>query len=115
MLYLAGQAVIDEASMGDSHESKKRLEVLDKFRALEITTNAEELTQAILMAGIIPPKAVRDAAHIAIAAVHNIDYLLTWNCKHLANAQIMRRVTKVCNDKGYDMPMICTPEGLMGV
>jgi hypothetical protein len=62
----------------------------------------------------MPPHAVRDAAHIAIATVNGMDYLLTWNCKHLANAQIIRRVAAVCNRKGYDMPVICTPEELMG-
>lgn len=62
----------------------------------------------------MPPHAVRDAAHIAVAAVSDVDYLLTWNCKHLANAQIMRRISVVCNKQGYNMPVICTPEELMG-
>jgi predicted nucleic acid-binding protein len=108
------QVVIDEAAVGDQDESKKRMEVVDSLRVLEITDDAEELTEAILRAQIIPPKAVRDAAHIAVAAVHSMDYLLTWNCKHLANAQIMRRIGRVCNHEGYDMPLICTPEELMG-
>lgn len=64
--------------------------------------------------GAIPPQAVRDAAHIAVAAVNSVDYLLTWNCKHLANAQIIRKISVVCNREGYNMPVICTPEELMG-
>ena len=64
--------------------------------------------------GAIPPQAVRDAAYIAVAAVNSVDYLLTWNCKHLANAQIIRKISVVCNREGYNMPVICTPEELMG-
>lgn len=108
------QVVIDEASRGDPEESKKRMDIVDPLRVLEITEDAEELTKAILDAAIMLPKAVRDAAYVAVASVHNIDYLLTWNCKHLANAQIMRRIGRVCNAEGYNMPLICTPEELMG-
>jgi hypothetical protein len=72
------------------------------------------LTQAITAASILPPHAFADAAHIAVSAVHMIDYLLTWNCKHLANAQIARRIAVVCEKLGYRMPIICTPEELMG-
>lgn len=67
-----------------------------------------------MAAGILPPHVVRDAAHVAVAAVHTVDYLLTWNCKHLANAQIARRIAVVCEELGRKMPIICTPEELMG-
>ena len=73
-----------------------------------------ELTQAILSVGLLPKKAYPDAAHVAVATVHKIDYLLTWNCKHLANAQIMRKIGSVCQRLGHRMPIICTPEELMG-
>ncbi|MEX0700744.1 MAG: hypothetical protein WD069_01470 [Planctomycetales bacterium] len=79
----------------------------------QITRDAETLTEAIMDSGAFPDKAVRDAAHIAVAAVHGIQYLLTWNCKHLANAQISKRVRKVCDERGYDTPLICTPEELL--
>jgi hypothetical protein len=72
------------------------------------------LTKAIVEAGAIPKQAVRDAAHIAVAAINDVDYLLTWNCRHLANAQIIRGVSAVCAAHGYCMPVICTPEELMG-
>jgi hypothetical protein len=65
-------------------------------------------------AGVLPPYALCDAAHVAAAAVHAIDYLLTWNCKHLANAQIARRIAVVCEKLGRRMPIICTPDELMG-
>ena len=109
------QVVIDEASVGDPTEVEKRLAIISDMAALEITEEAEALTQAILAGGILPPRAVRDAAHVAVAAVHVVDYLLTWNCRHLANAQIARRIALVCERLGYRMPIICTPEELMGV
>jgi hypothetical protein len=108
------QVVIDEASSGDPDEIQKRLAIISQLPVLEILEESESLALAILATGIIPPKAIRDAAHIAIAAVHEIDYLLTWNCKHLANAQIMRRISIVCENHGNRMPIICTPEELMG-
>ena len=70
---------------------------------------------AILVSrGMLPPDAVRDAAHVVVAAIHGIDYLLTWNCKHLANAQISRRIRLVCEKLKQRMPALCTPDELMG-
>ena len=108
------QVVIDEASAGDPDEIRKRLDIIRDLPVLEVTTSAESLAQAIIASGVIPPRAVRDAAHVAVAAVHRIDYLLTWNCRHLANAQIMRKMEEVCNRSSERMPLICTPEELMG-
>jgi hypothetical protein len=108
------QVVIDEASAGDSTEIQKRLDILRTLPVLEVTTSAGLLAQGIIDSGAIPPQFARDAAHIAVSAVHKIDYLLTWNCRHLANAQIMRRIEKVCDSMSERMPLICTPEELMG-
>ena len=107
------QVVIDEASAGDPDEIRKRLEVIRVLPLLEVTESVQSLAQAIIASGVIPP-AVRDAAHIATAAVHRMDYLLTWNCRHLANAQIMRKMDEVCGRLSERMPLICTPEELMG-
>jgi len=108
------QVVIDEASAGDPEEARKRMEIIRTLAVLEVTEDAEALTDAILSSGAMPPRAVRDAAHVAVAATTNMDYLLTWNCRHLANAQIIRRIAVVCNKQGYSVPVICTPEELMG-
>jgi hypothetical protein len=108
------QVVIDEASVGDPAEVQKRLAIIGGLPTLAITDEANALTQAIMAAGVLPPKVIRDAAHVAVAAVHAIDYLLTWNCKHLANAQIARRIAVVCEKLGRKMSIICTPEELMG-
>ena len=109
------QIVIDEIQDGDREVAEERMKEIGDFAVLEATIEAERLTEAIIEAGAISKRAVRDAAHIAVAAVNDIDYLLTWNCRHLANAQIIRRVSVICNTRGYSMPVICTPEELMGV
>jgi hypothetical protein len=111
---LVSQVVLDEASVGDPAEVQKRLAIIGGLPTLAITDDANALTQAIMAAGILPPQAVRDAAHVAVAAIHAVDYLLTWNCRHLANAQIARRIAVVCEKLGRNMPIICTPEELMG-
>jgi hypothetical protein len=108
------QLVIDEVSAGDPLEIQKRLDIIRDLPVLEVTRSAEILAQAIIASGVISPRAVRDAAHVAVAAVHGIDYLLTWNCRHLANAQIMRRMEEVCDRLSERIPLICTPEELMG-
>jgi len=91
------QVVLDEVSAGDPEEAKTRLAMIGTLPVLEITEEAEALAAAIIASGAIPPQAVRDAAHIALATVNDMDYLLTWNCRHLANGQIIRRVAVVCN------------------
>jgi hypothetical protein len=108
------QVVIDEASLGDPAEVEKRLTIIGDLRILEVTQDAESLARAIMASGVLPPHAFPDAAHIAVAAVHATDYLLTWNCKHLANAQIARKIAVVCQKLGYRAPTICTPDELMG-
>jgi hypothetical protein len=81
---------------------------------LDITPEVTGLASRILASGKIPRKAAADAAHIAIAAVHGMDFLVTWNCVHIANATNARALSLICRDHGYDCPVICTPEELMG-
>lgn len=111
---LISQFVIDEAGKGDKEASRKRLNLLSELNLLNITDDVLFLASAILDAGVIPQKAATDAAHIAIATVHNIQFLLTWNCAHLANAEMSMEIKSVCKSKGYECPVICTPEELMG-
>lgn len=110
---VVSQVVIDEISAGDPDEIRKRLEVVEPLDVLSATEEAEELTQTIIDAGALPAKSVRDAAHVAVATVHGIEYLLTWNCKHLANAQIAGKIQRICDDHELVMPRICTPEELL--
>jgi len=106
------QLVLDEAGAGDPAASRERLKVLQSLPLLDIAPEVTVLASALLASGKIPRKAASDAAHIAIAAVHGMDFLVTWNCVHIANATIARALASICREYGYDCPVICTPEEL---
>jgi hypothetical protein len=106
--------VIVEASHGDVEQARRRLEILRPLPRLDVTPEARELARAFLATGALPAKAVRDAAHLAVAAVADVDYLLTWNCRHLANAQILRRLEHEAKTRHWELPRVCTPVELMG-
>lgn len=108
------QFVVDEAEGGDPEAARRRLEFISEFVFLDITEEVTELASAILKAGVIPGESATDAAHIAIAAVHNMDFLMTWNCAHIANAEIGIAIKSVCESHGFRCPVICTPEELLG-
>jgi predicted nucleic acid-binding protein len=108
------QIVIDEASAGDSEAAQDRLEAVKSFPLLDIRDDAIDLARDLIQSGPLPRKAAQDALHIAIAASHGIDFLLTWNCKHIANAEMTDRNTEICRSHGIKCPVICTPEELMG-
>jgi hypothetical protein len=107
------QAVIREVSAGDPQYASLRLNALSGVPLLEITHEALELAAALIRGGAVPAKAADDALHIATAAYHEADYLLTWNARHIANAQARRAVANVCLTHGYEMPVICNPGELM--
>jgi hypothetical protein len=88
------------------------MQVIEDFPVLDITPEVGLLASGILASGILPRKAATDAAHIAIAAVHGMDFLLTWNCVHIANAVIAKAVANTCRRRGFECPVICTPEEL---
>jgi hypothetical protein len=108
------QLVVDEARAGDPGAARERMKVIQQFPLLDITPDVEALASRILASRALPQKAATDAAHIAIAAVHGVDFLLTWNCVHLANAFIAKAVAKICRRHGCECPVICTPEELLG-
>jgi hypothetical protein len=81
---------------------------------LDVIPEVAELAGGILELGFIPERAGADATHIAIAAVHGVDFLMTWNCKHIANAAVARRVAQVCESQGFECPVICRPYQLLG-
>lgn len=108
------QFVFEEASKGDPSAAKKRLKVLREISLLEISETALDLAKKLVGSKIIPSKSLIDALHISVATVHNMNYLLTWNCKHIANAEIRPILTKISIKNGYVLPIICTPEELMG-
>jgi len=108
------QLVIDEASAGDAGAARERLKVIEAVPLLDITPEVAMLASNILASGRIPRKAAADAAHIAIAAVHGIEFLMTWNCVHIANAALTKALVALCRQQGFDCPVICTPEELLG-
>jgi hypothetical protein len=90
------------------------MEILKNVPLLEITPEVAELAAALIMRLPLPPRAGADAAHIAVAAYHGMNFLLTWNCSHIANAVLRPRIEKICREQGYSAPVLCTPEELLG-
>lgn len=111
-LYTA-QPVVDEAAEGHAEAAERRLEKLTPLPLLDITEEVSRVAEALLRRGPIPRKAAVDAVHIAAAAVHSMDYLLTWNCKHIANAAMRNKIEAIIRSNGYEPPILCTPEELL--
>lgn len=109
------EIVLAEAEKGDSDAARARVEILQSTQQLSANDETQRLVPALLRATGLPMKALADMAHVAIATVHGMQFLLTWNCKHIANAVVLRTVARICREHGYEPPVICTPEELMGV
>jgi hypothetical protein len=105
--------VMQEAQSGDPDAAARRIAALQGIPLLTLSEEATGLAQALIEQGPLPANAVVDALHIAIAAVHGMHYLLTWNCTHIANAAIRSDIEDVCRARGYEPPVICTPEELV--
>jgi hypothetical protein len=108
------QLVLDEIACGEAEMAKRRLELLANASLLESTEEARKLTQGLIDSGLLPAKAEGDAAHIALATVHGMDILLTWNCRHIANATIVGQLRRLMKTRGHTLPEIYTPEELIG-
>lgn len=110
----SSEIVFAEAEKGDPTAARARLDVLRETQQLAASAVAEELVPILLRQAGLPTKALADMAHIALATVHGMQFLLTWNCKHIANANVLRAVARTCRERGYELPVICTPEELTG-
>ena len=110
---VTSQYVIDEAADGDPQLAQERLESLDDIPLLQLGPDIDAIAREIMSRAILPPKAQVDALHIATAAHHGIDYLLTWNCTHIANARILPRIHRVLAEMNCFIPIICTPEEML--
>ena len=111
---VASELVVTEAGAGDSEAARARLEALESIALLGITGEAEALTRKLLDEGAVPRRAAADAAHIAIAVTNGVDYLVTWNFRHIANAAMRTAIERICRQAGYEPPVICTPNELLG-
>ncbi|MFQ5605939.1 MAG: type II toxin-antitoxin system VapC family toxin [bacterium] len=110
---LISEAVIEEASAGDADAAQRRLEVLKDIPELDITNDARDLAKELITGIPLLEKAKIDALHIAVATIHGMDYLLTWNCRHIANATYRNQIDAICQSVGYESPILCTPLELM--
>jgi len=108
------QIVLDEAAAGDAEAAQRRMAVIDTLPLLDLTFEVDGLAEIIMQSGLLPASASRDAVHIAVTAIHQVHFLLTWNFRHIANATIFRDLQHVIMSAGYDVPVICTPEELLG-
>jgi hypothetical protein len=108
------QVVPDEIAFGEKAMAQLRLETLPAVPLLQVTDTVKELARKVLTSGLLPATADRDATHIALASAYEMDILLSWNCRHLANAAIQTRLRRLVEAAGFTLPVICTPEELMG-
>lgn len=106
------EAVRKEAEAGDPMEAQKRTDAMRDLAVLEVPDAALDLARYFLDRRALPPRSATDALHVAIAATTAMDFLVTWNCAHIANAQIEKKLADLCRVKGIDLPIICTPEQL---
>jgi hypothetical protein len=108
------ELVLREAEAGDPEAAARRLELLRGLPRLILTEDVLDLAAAFQGRSLLPPRAAEDGLHIAMATVHQLDYLLTWNCSHIANPEIQARLAEFLAVRGLALPYICTPEVLLG-
>ncbi len=110
----ASAVTVQEVGRGDRNARARRLAALTDIPLLPITKSVGALATALLQGRALPDKAANDALHLAVAPVHGVDYLLTWNYRHLDNAETRPAIRDICAQNGHAAPEICTPRELMG-
>jgi hypothetical protein len=110
---VTSQLTLGELSRGDPEAAAERREAARDLPLLDLTEETEQLAARLLPPGPLPVNAALDAGHIAVATVHGVRYLLTWNCRHIANASLRPRIERVCKVFGFMPPILCTPEELL--
>src|SRR5688572_12662569 len=106
--------VVEEAKAGGTEAAQRRLAAISGLPVLEINDAAEKLGKRLLDGGAIPSSRAEDALHISLATVHGIDFLLTWNFRHINNAEMKALIRTIIEAAGYEFPVICSPEELGG-
>jgi hypothetical protein len=106
------EVVVEEATRGDAAVAARRAALLSGIPVLDLAPEVHELANRLILVRAVPAKALVDAVHIAVAAVNQVDYLLSWNCRHIANAAVRGKIDQACRAAGLLAPVICTPEEL---
>ena len=107
------QVVTDECASGDPDAAAERLGVLATLEFVATTPPVDDLARQLIEKFAVPKTEPRDAVHISLAAVHGLEYLVSWNFKHIVNPTTRSTIERVCRNAGYEPPMICTPDELM--
>ena len=111
--FVTSDIVLEEAERGDPREAQRRITLLDDLRTLPLSPEAAAFAHKLIEAGAVPPQSLSDAQHIAIAVVHSIEYLVSWNYKHIVNETKRQHIKDVCLAAGYQPTTLSTPEALM--
>ena len=106
--------VVEETKVGSSNQSQLRIIAIKDFQVLRTNDEVIELAKILLSKKAIPEKCPEDAMHIAMAAIYKVDYIVTWNFKHINNPFMKKKISKIIEESGYDSPVICSPEELIG-
>ncbi|MBF0502585.1 MAG: type II toxin-antitoxin system VapC family toxin [Candidatus Riflebacteria bacterium] len=111
---LATSPIVErEINLGDERTAQRRIDLIKGVRLLAVTLESYKLAEVLVKKGPLPKKADVDALHISLAAIHGIEYLLSWNCKHIANVFIQKDLAKIIRAHGYECPVLCTPESML--
>jgi hypothetical protein len=110
----SSQMVVEEISAGDPTAAEQRLAALNRVPLLALTESVEWIAGELSSHGLVPEGASADGFHIAYASAHQMKYLLTWNCRHIANAERLPAIERFLEQNGLFVPIVCTPEELMG-
>ena len=111
--FVTSDIVLEEVERGNPREAERRITLLDNLRTLPLSPEAVALAHKLIDEGAVPPQFLPDAQHITIAVVHSIEYLVSWNYKHIVNETKRQRITDVCLTAGYQPTTLCTPEALI--
>ena len=107
------EAVIEEAAGGDEEAASLRLGSIKDLKVLPATDETRELARFLVKELSLPGKSFTDAAHLAFASHHKVDFLITWNCRHIANGRIIRALLDLKKTIDIHVPIICTPIELL--
>ena len=111
--FFVSKVVADECAAGDPDAAKERLVVLDSLEFIAASQSVDELARKLIAEFAVPKTEPRDAVHISLAAVHGLEFLVSWNFKHIVNPPTRSAIERVCRDAGFVPPMICSPDELV--